>query len=60
MLELIPRLFCCRRRIRTAGLRGLQGIVRKTITDDLQVNIWENVHMDKIIPSILYNMHNPE
>ena len=43
-------------RIRTAGLRGLQGVVRKTVSDDLQVNIWEPVHMDKIVPSLLYNM----
>lgn len=43
-------------RIRTAGLKGLQGVVRKTVSDDLQVNIWEPVHMDKIVPSLLYNM----
>lgn len=49
--------FCCRRhRLRQAGLKGLQGVVRKTIGDDLQVNIWEAVHMDKIVPSLLYNM----
>jgi hypothetical protein len=46
-------------RIRNAGLRGLQGVVRKTVSDDLQVNIWEAIHMDKIVPSLLYNMHNP-
>ena len=46
-------------KIRNAGLRGLQGVVRKTVSDDLQVNIWEAVHMDKIVPSLLYNMHNP-
>ena len=44
------------RRLRTAGVRGLQGVVRKTVTDDLQVNIWEKTHMDKIVPSLLYNM----
>ncbi|XP_060082067.1 protein EFR3 homolog B-like [Ylistrum balloti] len=47
-----------RTRIQSAGLRGLQGVVRKTASDDLQVNIWEDVHMDKIVPSLLYNMHN--
>ncbi|XP_071117985.1 protein EFR3 homolog B-like isoform X1 [Haliotis cracherodii] len=44
------------RRIRQAGLSGLQGVVRKTVSDDLQVNIWDPVHMDKIVPSLLYNM----
>ncbi|KAK7501482.1 hypothetical protein BaRGS_00007286 [Batillaria attramentaria] len=45
-------------RIRRAGLRGLQGVVRKTVSDDLQVNIWEAVHMEKIVPSLLYNMQD--
>ncbi|GFN81470.1 protein efr3 homolog b [Plakobranchus ocellatus] len=44
------------KKLRQAGLRGLQGVVRKTISDDLQVNIWEAIHMDKIVPSLLYNM----
>lgn len=35
-----------------------QGVVRKTVSDDLVENIWEPVHMDKIIPSLLYNMQN--
>ncbi|XP_064604803.1 protein EFR3 homolog B-like isoform X2 [Liolophura sinensis] len=48
-----------RRRVRTSGLRGLQGVVRKTVSDDLQVNIWDSMHMDKIVPSLLYNMHDP-
>ncbi|XP_036368487.1 protein EFR3 homolog A isoform X2 [Octopus sinensis] len=48
-----------RLKIRTAGLRGIQGVVRKTVSDELQVNIWESVHMDKIVPSLLYNMHDP-
>lgn len=47
-------------RIRGAGLLGLQGVVRKTVSDDLQVNIWDPVHMDKIVPSLLFNMHTPE
>ncbi|XP_063416561.1 protein EFR3 homolog B-like isoform X1 [Mytilus trossulus] len=46
-------------KIRNAGLRGLQGVVRKTVSDDLQVNIWESIHMDKMVPSLLFNMHNP-
>ncbi|KAL4236798.1 membrane anchoring protein efr3a [Mactra antiquata] len=53
------KLIMSTRRIRTAGLKGLQGVVRKTVSDELQVNIWEPVHMDKIVPSLLYNMHDP-
>jgi len=45
-------------RLRLAGLHGLQGVVRKTVTDDLQCNIWKPVHMDKIIPSLLFNMQD--
>ena len=39
-----------------SGLRGLQGVVRKTVSDDLQVNIWDKTHMDKIVPSLLFNL----
>jgi len=45
-----------RNSLRIAGLRGIQGVVRKTVSDDLVENIWEPVHMDKIVPSLLYNM----
>lgn len=44
--------------IRLAGIKGLQGVVRKTVSDDLAENIWESVHMDKIVPSLLFNMQN--
>ncbi|KAJ8870605.1 hypothetical protein PR048_029628 [Dryococelus australis] len=47
-----------RDKIRLAGIKGLQGVVRKTICDDLVENIWEPVHMDKIVPSLLFNMQN--
>ncbi|XP_067006457.1 protein EFR3 homolog cmp44E [Anabrus simplex] len=47
-----------RDKIRLAGIKGLQGVVRKTVSDDLVENIWEPVHMDKIVPSLLYNMQN--
>ncbi|XP_042897803.1 protein EFR3 homolog B isoform X2 [Parasteatoda tepidariorum] len=43
-------------RLRVAGLKGIQGVVRKTVSDDLQVNIWDDTHMEKIIPSLLFNM----
>lgn len=46
------------RRIRIAGLQGLQGVIRKTVSDELQPDIWEQHHMDKIVPSLLYNMHS--
>lgn len=45
-----------RDKIRVAGIRGLQAVVRKTVSDDLVENIWEPVHMDKIVPSLLFNM----
>ncbi|KOB69842.1 Protein EFR3 cmp44E, partial [Operophtera brumata] len=45
-----------RDKIRLAGIQGLQGVIRKTVSDDLVENIWEAQHMDKIVPSLLYNM----
>uniref|UniRef100_A0A8C5B5N2 EFR3 homolog A (S. cerevisiae) n=1 Tax=Gadus morhua TaxID=8049 RepID=A0A8C5B5N2_GADMO len=47
-----------RSRIRVAGIRGLQGVVRKTVNDELQAIIWEPQHMDKLIPSMLFNMQD--
>lgn len=35
----------------------IKGVIRKTVSDDLVENIWEPVHMDKIVPSLLFNMH---
>ncbi|KAJ6663119.1 hypothetical protein lerEdw1_010712 [Lerista edwardsae] len=46
--------------IRLAGIRGIQGVVRKTVNDELQATIWEPQHMDKIVPSLLFNMHKIE
>lgn len=43
-------------RLRMAGVEGLQGVIRKTVSDELQVNIWEDLHMGKIVPSLLFNM----
>uniref|UniRef100_A0AAR2KSS7 Protein EFR3 homolog A n=1 Tax=Pygocentrus nattereri TaxID=42514 RepID=A0AAR2KSS7_PYGNA len=45
-----------RTRIRIAGIKGLQGVVRKTVNDELQAIIWEPQHMDKLIPSMLFNI----
>ncbi|CAG2104067.1 unnamed protein product [Medioppia subpectinata] len=45
-----------RNMLRTAGLNGLKGVIRKTVSDDLQADIWEEQHMDKIVPSLLFNM----
>lgn len=42
--------------IRVAGIRGLQGVIRKTVSDDLVENIWDKHHMEKIVPSLLFNM----
>ncbi|KFD57536.1 hypothetical protein M514_01639 [Trichuris suis] len=47
-----------RQKLRAAGIKGLRGVVRKTASDDLQANIWEKQHMDKIVPSLLFNMHD--
>ncbi|XP_065183711.1 protein EFR3 homolog A-like [Sycon ciliatum] len=41
---------------RLSGLHGLQGVIRKTVSDDLQKNIWESTHMGKIVPALLINM----
>ncbi|XP_077959956.1 protein EFR3 homolog B isoform X3 [Gasterosteus aculeatus] len=45
-----------RNRIRVSGIRGLQGVVRKTVDDELQVNIWEPRHMEQIVPALLVNL----
>lgn len=44
--------------IRLSGLQGLQGVVRKTVNDDLQANIWDDIHMSKIVPALLYNIES--
>lgn len=46
----------CVLRIRVSGIRGLQGVVRKTVDDELQVNIWEPRHMEQIVPALLVNL----
>ena len=48
----------CACRLRVAGLHGLQGIVNKTIADDLQCNIWKPEHMNKIMPSLMVNLQH--
>uniref|UniRef100_A0A8C2DPR0 EFR3 homolog Ba (S. cerevisiae) n=1 Tax=Cyprinus carpio TaxID=7962 RepID=A0A8C2DPR0_CYPCA len=50
----------CHSPIRMAGIRGLQGVVRKTVNDELQANIWDPQHMDKIVPSLLFNLQQEE
>ncbi|XP_078072220.1 protein EFR3 homolog A isoform X1 [Mustelus asterias] len=49
-----------RTKIRIAGIKGIQGVVRKTVNDELQTIIWEPQHMDKIVPSLLFNMQQTE
>uniref|UniRef100_A0A8B9KTH3 EFR3 homolog Ba (S. cerevisiae) n=1 Tax=Astyanax mexicanus TaxID=7994 RepID=A0A8B9KTH3_ASTMX len=49
-----------RTKIRMAGIRGLQGVVRKTVNDELQANIWDPQHMDKIVPSLLFNLQQDQ
>ncbi|KAM9327497.1 protein EFR3 homolog B-like [Pholidichthys leucotaenia] len=43
-------------KIRVSGIRGLQGVVRKTVEDELHVNIWEPRHMEQIVPALLVNL----
>ncbi|XP_028909085.1 protein EFR3 homolog B isoform X3 [Ornithorhynchus anatinus] len=47
-------------KIRMSGIKGLQGVVRKTVKDELQANIWDPQHMDKIVPSLLFNLQYVE
>ncbi|KFR17094.1 Protein EFR3 B, partial [Opisthocomus hoazin] len=49
-----------RTKIRMSGIKGLQGVVRKTVNDELQANIWDPQHMDKIVPSLLFNLQQVE
>lgn len=46
-------LFCIYR-FRCLGLRGHHALIRKTANDELQNDVWK--HMDKIVPSIVFNM----
>jgi AGAP012183-PA len=46
--------------LRIAGLNGLRAVIRKTVSDDLQADIWDENHMDKIVPSLLYNMQDQD
>lgn len=45
-------------RIRITGLRGIQGIIRKAISDEQELNIWKSEKIQKIISSLLYNMQD--
>ncbi|KAM3719448.1 Protein EFR3 [Dirofilaria immitis] len=45
---------------RYAGLRGLRGVMWKSTTDPLQTSIWEKQCMEKIIPSILFNLQEED
>ncbi|CAJ0932227.1 unnamed protein product, partial [Mesorhabditis belari] len=50
-------------KVRIAGLKGLRGVVWKSVTEDIHgnhANIWEKQHMDKIIPSFLFNLQEDE
>ncbi|XP_063307116.1 protein EFR3 homolog A isoform X2 [Pelobates fuscus] len=49
-----------RTEIRIAGIKGIQGVVRKTVNDELRATIWEPQHMDKIVPSLIFNMQKIE
>ncbi|VDM30899.1 unnamed protein product [Hydatigera taeniaeformis] len=44
-----------RKKVRMAGIRGLQGVVRKTARGQLRMNALQS--MEKIIPALLFNIH---
>ncbi|UXI21548.1 hypothetical protein NH340_JMT07491 [Sarcoptes scabiei] len=46
-----------RKRLRIAGLIGIKGLIMKAVSNDMQVNIWSDSNMEKIIPSLLFNMN---
>ncbi|CAF3755419.1 unnamed protein product [Adineta steineri] len=41
-------------KFRCLGLRGHHALIRKTANDELQNDVWK--HMDKIVPSVVFNM----
>ncbi|CAL8100820.1 unnamed protein product [Calicophoron daubneyi] len=43
-------------RVRMAGICGIQGVVRKTVGDQLHLDEVHGSNMDKIIPSLLLNI----
>ncbi|TGZ46329.1 hypothetical protein CRM22_011138 [Opisthorchis felineus] len=45
-----------RNRVRRAGICGIQGVVRKTVDDQIHLDVVHGPNMDKIIPSLLLNI----
>nr|VZI51189.1 unnamed protein product [Spirometra erinaceieuropaei] len=45
-----------RKKVRVAGIQGLQGVVRKTARDQLRMNVLQSASMDQIIPALLFNI----
>ncbi|VDD79113.1 unnamed protein product [Mesocestoides corti] len=44
-----------RKKVRVAGIKGLQGVVRKTAKGQLRINALQS--MEKIVPALLFNIH---
>ncbi|KAK4474488.1 hypothetical protein MN116_001638 [Schistosoma mekongi] len=44
-----------RNAVRVAGIQGIQGVVRKLVSDQLILEVHES-NMDKIVPALLFNM----
>lgn len=42
--------------LQSHGVQGIHGVIRKTVTGELQISIWQDQHMEKIIPSLLHVM----
>ncbi|XP_065582502.1 protein EFR3 homolog cmp44E-like [Artemia franciscana] len=47
-----------RTRLRLAGLKGIQGVIRKTCSEELADSIWIEDRMNLIMPSLLFNMQD--
>ncbi|TPP58745.1 hypothetical protein FGIG_11256 [Fasciola gigantica] len=45
-----------RNKVRMAGIFGIQGVVRKTVGDQLHLDVVHGSNMNKIIPSLLLNI----
>ncbi|KAF0297690.1 Protein EFR3 cmp44E [Amphibalanus amphitrite] len=54
-LKTVQRLLECQEP-QMQVLATQSGVIKKTVSDDLVENIWTESHMDKIIPSLLFNM----
>lgn len=50
-----PLIFSSASSVRVAGIQGIQGVVRKMVSDQLILEVHES-NMDKIVLPLLFNM----